>query len=190
MKPYRHWFEQEDGAPFERTLAGQLIGLELLAARCRGRSVLDLGCAEGAIGKWLLEQGAARYHGMEVHPDRVAAARRLLPGCVIDCRDLNNLAPPPTPDGKLHSFDIVLALAIAHKLRDPAAFLRAAAARCRELMVLRLPGPVINDRRSNFVMCDPVAVLARGFRPIQFPKGDREEWMVYLERANPSGVRP
>lgn len=182
----KNWFNLGDGQPFERELADQRKGLELVAERVRQpsppRFVLELGCAEGLIGKWLLEQGAALYEGYDIVPERISAAQRILAAAKaradVAVTDLNywsrNKFRP--------QHHIVLCLAIAHKLADPARFLTAAASWCRELLVIRLPGPIISDRRSNFVPCDPVQLLAQDFAPIAFPKGHLDEWMVILER--------
>ena len=64
-------------------------------------------------------------------------------------------------------YDVTLALAILHKLRDPSTVARRLARATREMIVLRLPpatGSTIVDRRSGNVPHDIDAVLrSEGF---------------------------
>lgn len=44
----------------------------------RGKSVLDLGCCIGATGHWCLSNGASHYTGIELQPEYVQIAEKLL----------------------------------------------------------------------------------------------------------------
>ena len=155
-----NWFSLP-GAPGDRTFEQQMMGLGWLAEACRGKSVLDLGCADGLIDLHLLKHGAERVHGIELVGERVQRARKLTKGyrTYFAADDLND--PTAVPGGM---FDVTLALAILHKLQDPSAVARRMAYATRELIVLRLPpatGSTIVDRRSGEVPHDIDAVLRK-----------------------------
>lgn len=48
---------------------------ELLAERCAGKVVVDLGCGSGRLGEALLDAGAAAYVGYDVAASAIEAAR-------------------------------------------------------------------------------------------------------------------
>lgn len=140
------WFHTK-GRLGDRTLQQQLMGLDPLFAECTGKTVLDIGCAEGLISIELAKAGAQLVHGVEIVADHVKVgqklARKLPVGLMV--QDANDWAPK-------NYYDIVIALALLHKLRDPSAACARFAAHCKDLMVLRLPplhAPVIIDDRSG-----------------------------------------
>jgi SAM-dependent methyltransferase len=47
----------------------------LLAARVAGAEVVDLGCGNGRVGRWLASHGAARVVGVDRTPEMLAGAR-------------------------------------------------------------------------------------------------------------------
>jgi hypothetical protein len=78
--------------------------------------------------------------------------------------------------------DVVLALSIVQKLRHPADFLRECARIARKVIALRLPKPIITDKRSDWVPCDVVAVLAQaGWKIFHEAPGPRGEWVGLFE---------
>lgn len=142
----------------DRTFEQQMTGLDWLAEACRGKSILDFGCAEGLISIHLLKHGAGRVRGVELLPERVKKARALSVTLMasFETDDANTWDPM----GGL--YDVTLALAILHKLRDPSTVARRLARATREMIVLRLPpatGSTIVDRRSGNVPHDIDAVL-------------------------------
>lgn len=160
--PGKGWFEIQGQQVGDRTLSMQMRGPDAILGEARGRKVLDLGCAEGLIGLEFAKAGAEVVDGIEVVAGRAERAREFFRGrqAQFFVQDLNEFASRP-PLGLLPSYDIVLALSIAHKLVAPDAFLAAAARRCSYLMAVRLPDPVIRDRRSGFREID-VQALMRG----------------------------
>lgn len=131
----RGWFILP-GQKGDREVADQLRGLELAVehVRARGSSVLDLGCAEGAIALEFARAGARRILGLEVIAEHLEVARQLCAGFPCEFRHAN------LNDVQIEEqFDVVLALAIIHKLRKPAAVLRHYANLARELVVVRMP---------------------------------------------------
>ncbi len=141
------WFHLP-GRPGDRSFEEQLKGLDWLIANCKGKTVLDVGCAEGLIAIELAKRGAVAVHGVELIEDRVRLANKLRGGLPVtfEVGDMNTWRPR-------RQYDIVIGLAILHKLKDPGAVAVALANAARETVVFRLPpenAPMIRDRRSNF----------------------------------------
>ncbi|HYH39915.1 MAG TPA: class I SAM-dependent methyltransferase [Azospirillum sp.] len=183
--PNKGWFEISDLQAGDRTLAEQLTGLDPLFGMVGGASILDLGCAEGLISLEMMKAGAKLAHGVEGVDSRVETARRLFEGrnAAFFVADLSVFANAP-PAGLLPSYDAVLLLSIAHKFKDPAEFIRAAVARCSRYVAVRLPAPVIQDRRSDYVPVDvPRLMASLGFGQIHDAPGPRAEWVGIFERA-------
>lgn len=183
--PGKGWFEIDGRQRGDRTLAEQMQGLEPLLAEAPGRSVLDLGCAEGLIALEMLKAGAALAHGAEAVPTRVAAACDLCAGwpAVFFVAELETFAAAP-PDWLLPAYDTVLLLSIAHKFQDPEAFIRAAARLAAETVAIRLPAPVLIDPRSGRRPVDVPAVLAaEGFTLWHEGPGPRGEWAGLFRRT-------
>jgi len=144
----RGWFHT-NGRPGDRTLKQQMTGLDQLFAECKGKTVLDVGCAEGLISIELAKAGATAVHGIEVVAQHVDVGNKLrgdLP-VTFEVQDANTWTPK-------RDYDIVIALALLQKLKDPSAACARLAACCLDLMVLRLPpdtAPTIIDDRSGRV---------------------------------------
>jgi 2-polyprenyl-3-methyl-5-hydroxy-6-metoxy-1,4-benzoquinol methylase len=142
----RGWFSLP-GRLGDRNLKDQLKGLGWLFANCKGKSVLDVGCAEGLISIELAQRGAAAVHGVEIVPEHVAEGNKLrgdLP-VTFEVGDANVWRPK-------RAYDIVIALALLHKTRNPTAVCAALSECAREAVVLRLPpahAPTIIDERSK-----------------------------------------
>ena len=170
------------GRAGDRTLDQQMIGLSRLFEQAPGKTVLDAGCAEGLIAIELVRHGARSCHGLEIVPGHVEVARSLagdLP-CTFEVANLNE-----HDIGQSAQADIVLMLAILHKLRDPSKVCSALAAKSMELCVIRLPpsGPVIVDDRSNRVPHDIAEVMFQaGFELESVDVGPLREWVGYFRR--------
>jgi SAM-dependent methyltransferase len=151
------WFDMP-GRPGDRTFDQQLMGLDWLWANCAGKTVLDAGCAEGLIALRCVDYGAVAVGGVELVEDRVRVARKLaLSYWNVDFEvgDMNTWAPPK-------QYDIVLGLAILHKLKDPGRVAARLANAARETVIFRLPplgAPTINDRRSGNIPHDIGSVM-------------------------------
>lgn len=195
------WFitKDRDG---DRTVNEQLSGLEPVLERAAGADVLDLGCAEGLIAKVLSDAGARWVLGLDVRAEAVRWANKRLAvtgKLAFVCADLNrpqewgnNPAAGYDPTrGFSRGYDIVLALSIAHKLDDPAAFLARAAACTRDWLVIRLPGPVIDrvgagaaHKRDLAVPVDvPILMQGLGFKPLRECDHPRREWTWIYQRV-------
>lgn len=175
------WFTTA-GRPGDRTLEQQMTGLEQLVAEVPGKTVLDVGCAEGLIGMELCRAGADAVIGLEIVPYHVNVGRDLvgdLPMTFILANlnnfDLSTLAPA----------DIVIALSVLHKVKDPSRVCAALAVLAKDLCVIRLPpsGPVIVDARSENVPHDIASVMeASGFTLEKVIEGPLSEWLGYYRR--------
>lgn len=181
------WFKIDD-QPGLRFLKEQLAGLDLLRELAPRASILDLGCAEGLIGKYYVDTcGADLLHGLEAEESRVAKARELCAGyehaqfwpANLNDRDSIDATLP-----LLAQYDIVLLLAILHKLKDPIGCLRWAAARAGKIVAIRMPqaAPVFRDQRSGDVKVRPIEILADEFKLIAQGPGPRNEWTGIWQR--------
>lgn len=137
----RHGWFKLPGQKGDRSVADQLRGLDPALQAAKGKSILDLGCAEGAIALEFARAGAARIVGLEVVGSHLEVARELFRRAGVDCEaefycvDLNRAAV----EVQDQQFDIVLALAIIHKLKDPGAALRLFGGMAREQVIIRMP---------------------------------------------------
>lgn len=181
--PGRGWFaEGQDG---DRTLAEQMIGLDPLYEIAPRATVLDLGCAEGLIGLELVKAGASLLHGLDRVRERIRKAREAAQD--VPARffvaDLALFATKPLT-GLLPTYDIVLALSIAHKFTEPETFLAAAAMRCRGTLAIRLPDRILSDARSGFRRIDvPALMAAQSFAMTHDTTGPRGEWVGLFDRV-------
>lgn len=181
------WFEAP-GIKGERTLDEQLLGLEPLFSRIAGKTVTDLGCAEGLIALECMRHGARRavgYDNNAVFVDR-ARQRVTVPGIAFFERDLNQ--PLDEEDRAIAWAQIVLGLAVFHKLHRPETALREWASLCGELMVIRLPihgaDGVIRSKFYRSRECNINRVMPEcGFRLWRTEPGPRGEPVQYWERV-------
>ena len=156
QKQLKGWFNTP-GRPGDRTFDQQLLGLDQLFAECPGKTCLDVGAAEGLISIELARRGAVAVHGLEVVANHVKVGRALIGDLpvTLEAADVNTWQPR-------RQYDIVLALAVLHKLKDPSSAARRLAGACKDLMVLRLPpemGHLIIDGRSGCKPHDIAAVM-------------------------------
>lgn len=179
-KQKRGWFST-DGRPGDRTLEQQLLGLDLLLSSCRGKTILDAGAAEGLISIELARRGALAVHGIEIVPEHVEVGRKLkgdLP-VTFEVGDLNVWQPR-------RKYDVVIALAILQKVKDPTALAMTLADAARELIVLRLPPAVapnvLDPRSGNILHRVGSTIEARGLKLTHTDRGEFNEFVGYWER--------
>lgn len=183
------WFEIPGAQKGDRTLKEQIRGLGTLLKNAQGKTVLDLGCAEGLIAKWLVDHGAAgTVHGCEIVASRVEHARHIFKDydAKFNVVDLENLAEHVAAHAGefLPRYDIVLLLSIAHKFRHPDRFLNTAAKMCGDWLAIRLPDWVLCDARSRNKAIDiPTFFRVRGFKMVEEQRGPRKEWVGLFRRA-------
>lgn len=113
------WFIIPGVQDGERTFEDQALALEPAFAQAQGKRVLDLGCAEGLLSHEFARRGAARVFGVDCNDAVLSVAQSLgrgLLNCSFARVDLNKLVGFPPAQ----QYDIVLALAVVHKLHDMA----------------------------------------------------------------------
>ncbi len=128
----------------DRTLAEQMLGLDVAVAEAKGKTVLDLGCAEGLIGREFALAGATDVLGIESLESHLEVARRACADCPqmrFQQAYLQEWIPAHDPP---EQFDIVLALGIIHKIPDPGWALRFACRSARKLVLFRAPAKAWN----------------------------------------------
>lgn len=188
--PLRGWFILP-GKEGDRTLAQQMVGLDDALALAGGKRVLDLGCAEGLISREFVHAGAAEVVGIDILDRHVEEARRQCEG--LPCRfytwHLERLHENGPAKDVLGKFNIVLALAVVHKLKNPEAGLRLAAEMSDDLVVLRLPNypetkqGLIRSKHWG-TTCDIAAVMGDcGFELVRTCDGPPGEPVQYWRRA-------
>ena len=185
------WFQIKGITTGPRTVAEQMKGLSPALHEARGKSVLDLGSAEGCIAIEFAKFGAQPVDGVEFNPELLEIAQTLskdVAGVRIIGGDLNDALPPTL----LAQYDIVLALAIAHKMREPSTPLRQWCAAARHLVVIRLPGGSTGAFKSKFSngVCDTNQVMPEcGFELEETLPGPRDELVQYWRRKWVSATR-
>lgn len=175
----RGWFAIPGVQDGDRTLEQQIKGLD--AIDFVGKTVLELASAEGLMSKWMIERGAKSVDGIEIVADHVKEAWRQCNGlpCGFNVMDLNKVGWP------VRDYDIVMALAILQKLKNPS-YVAQTYARCCKEMVIRLPpenAPLVIDARSGNVPYDIDKVMREeGFERVRVTEGHLKEWTGVYRR--------
>lgn len=179
------WFTIPGVRPGDRTLKEQMMGLRPALNECAGKTVLDLGCAEGLIAKEFALAGAAQVTGIELLSSHLAVAK-------VQCRGLNikficaHLGDYIKTLETIPQYDIVLTLGIVHKLHDPAVPMRFAAQSAKDLLVFRAPAKKYDGLiKSKFTdaKCNVTEIMAsEGFVEEQLIPGVRGEAAQYWRR--------
>jgi 2-polyprenyl-3-methyl-5-hydroxy-6-metoxy-1,4-benzoquinol methylase len=139
----------------------RIRGLESVIARCEGKTVLDLGSAEGMIARCFLERGAALVHGFDRDAARVTTATAL-------CKHLPNGRFWPGDVSVWSAFmeghaahlreryDVVLYLGLHHHLpkRHRRDTLAGAAGLASALLVVRTPERVFDEDEIGSVLAE------------------------------------
>lgn len=183
------WFKIPGVQEGDRSLADQMKGLERLVQAVRGKSVLDLGSAEGLIGIECVKAGASEVVGIESNPPLVEMARRMRGNLPEESRARFSVLLEEVGawanDPRRAQHDVILALAIIHKLQEPNRALQSIAESARELVVIRLP----KGSKGYFVSkhhgtpCDVNKSMARfGFALEHSEPGPHTELVQYWRR--------
>lgn len=180
------WFIIEGYQDGDRTLAEQMLGIEPALAECKGKTVLDLGCAEGLIGREFARAGA-NVLGVELLPGHVEAAEEAckgMPNIRFICKELSAyIAERPNPE----QFDIVLSLGIAHKLKFPGVLTEFAARSARNLLLFRAPakgaGGIVTGKHSGIECHVPTIMEQHGFQEEKIIEGVRGESVQYWRKV-------
>lgn len=189
------WFKIPGVQDGDRTLEQQLKGLGPMLNEVSGKRVLEYGCAEGLILVECLRRGAAEAFGIEMVLEAVFEAMRQLTraggnpraNCGVCNVDLDR---DPDPHGASLGADIVLMLAILHKLKDPLDPVTCLLSNGRthpNLIVLRTPAKTpgfVQDPRSGMKRYEVSdTIIRRGYRLERVERGHEDEWTGYFRRA-------
>ena len=165
------WFTIPGVQTGERDIRERVTPLYPLLKFSKGATVLDLGCAEGCIGKWLVDEGGAAFvHGIEKHEPWLEVARQQMPAPKYNAKfsqcDLDYWNAKYRDLGLLQHYDIVLALNVAQKLWAPKHFLHSVAKLSSNIFVYSGPSPVLQDVRSGNIPIDIVKEFETEFELI------------------------
>lgn len=179
-----NWFAIPGEQNGRRSIDEQMLGLQPALERSKGKDVADFGCAEGCIALEFARAGAnvwaCDYNAAMIETAKVLAAG--MRGIAFEQADIRDVIRKRRG---VH-FDIVLALAILHKLNDPREGLEYFADCARELVVIRLPhwhaDGIIRAKHGGQV-CNVTAVMERrGFVLEAVLAGPRQEPVCYWRR--------
>jgi SAM-dependent methyltransferase len=170
-----NWFGKQ------RTLMQQWVCLEPLLEMAKGCTVLDIGCAEGLISFELMKAGAILVHGVDILESRIESAREKFVGYeakfwVLDVAEIDKIDLLP-------KYDMVLLLAILHKIASPETLLNFAIERSNRYIVVRAE-PIFHDRRSdNRPIKVRETLINAGFAQVHDCIGTFDEWVGIFEKG-------
>lgn len=179
------WFAIDGIQEGDRTLAEQMTGLDIALAECADKRVADLGCAEGLISLEFARAGAASVYGCDYNQEmvRLANNRRGDLPVVFEHANLNKWRESPE---LLKQYDIVLALAIIHKLLVPIDGLELLTSMSPKLIVIRLPREshgIVRGKHDPFQVCNVTDELHKNkYRLDGRVAGPRGELVQYFRR--------
>lgn len=185
------WFIIPGVQDGDRTLAEQMVAVWPAVSECAGKAVLDLGCAEGLIGREFARAGAARVVGIESLEGHLKVARQQCAGLPMHFHQayLHDYAGALLEMVGMPQYDIVLALGIVHKLQFPDVGVRYAAAASRSLVLMRsgrgAVDGIVRSKHYKRNACDSHALMkAAGFALEKVVAGpaDRAEDVEYWRR--------
>lgn len=182
------WFQIPGLQDGERTVEEQMRGLAPALAEASGKRVWDLGAAEGCISFEFMKAGAT-VEALDCNAVllEVAEAQRAklteedMARVIFRRADLREVLA----EGLTASFDIVLALAVVHKLAEPEKALRYIARSARSLVVIRLPGGSTGKftSKNHGTPCDVNAAMPKhGFQLERTEQGPRDELVQYWRK--------
>jgi SAM-dependent methyltransferase len=185
LRERRGWFHVPGVQAGDRTLEEQVQGLDAVAHACAGRAVLDIGCAEGLIARWLCGHGAKSVDCIGIIQDELDAGAAFCAGFPVRFFRADLRRGEMLRGLKLRrAYDVVLLLSIVHKMRDPDALLGWAAKKARRAVAIRLPGREYNDRAHISQRHDIVAQMnAVGWSLHATYPTCREEWLGTFTRS-------
>lgn len=179
-----HWFAIPGEQNGRRSIDEQMTGLHPALAEVKGRTVFDMGCAEGMIAQEFARAGA-RVYAVDYRREMIETAQRVVEGVTFELVDLRDAWKAASRAGKWRRFHIVLALAVVHKLDDPKRGTEFVAESCDDLAIFRLPlgSTGLIRAKHGGASCDVNKVMQeRGFRLEKTLKGPREELVCYWRR--------
>lgn len=95
----------------------------------KGKSILDVGCALGAMGKWSMENGAYLYGGVEIQEEYKEKAKLLLD-------QYYNAQIYKFLGNTSDSYDIVIAAGVIHGTLDLIGFIQKICSKARDYVII------------------------------------------------------
>lgn len=200
--PYRPWYIIGDNNG-RVALPRQYAGLN--AVDLAGKSVLEVGCAEGLVSIENLKRGARLVHGIEFRERAVEVARSMVGILGLSDRAKfysGDIGDPDTAfnqPGMQDKYDVVMAMAVIQKVPRQGSVLRKLLAKCTGTFVFRLGERRIYNYRFvrtgwSFAGEDPVALIeSEGFHmqweSCGYPEGEPpfpmegDSWMAVFKRT-------
>lgn len=176
----------------DRSLSEQMTGVSPALSEAHGKTVLDLGAAEGLMGREFVRSGAASCHGIDAVADHLAVARgqcRNLP-MTFQLVGLQEWALEKMSAGDVEQFDIVLALGVCHKLHDPGVGVTFAARSSRDLVLKRMhqrsnpKAGILTSKHHRENSCNVNEIMEReGFTLEKILPGPYEETVWWWRRT-------
>lgn len=184
----RGWFILPGIQDGDRTPEQQLAGLAPALAECAGKTVLDLGCAEGVISREFANAGASEVLGIELLTEHLNIARKVCKMCpqvrFINAELAGYIAEHPDP----RQFDIVLALGIIQKLKNPGIPMEFAIRSSRNLVLFRAPARacdgIVKSKFGNTTCNVPALMKKHGLIFDQKIAGAMGEAVEYYRRTS------
>lgn len=180
------WFKVKGVRDGDRSLEEQMLGLAPALAECKGKRVLDLGCAEGLISREFALAGAKEVLGVELLPQHLDVARKVckdVPQVRFVCAHLGDYIKGLA---EIPRYDIVLALGIIHKLHDPNVPMRFAAESATDLVLFRAPARkydgLIKSKHTEIKCNVPKIMTDAGYVDEKVIPGVRGEAVQYWRR--------
>lgn len=182
-RPASHYYyDPENGLFGKWTLPRRFFALDTLLSDCEGRTILDVGCAEGLISKACLDSGATRVDGIELDPDRVAEARQRTAAYGVKAQffqaDLNT-APLFLKSADFENvYDFVAYLGVHHHLRKDVRLtvLEQLLGKCRERIFIRTSQSIFAEDNLDLFLRE------RNFHPVsqQVESTDRQLGSIWV----------
>lgn len=181
------WFRIPGKQEGDRTLQEQMLGIGPALAEAKDCTVADYGCAEGLIAVEFVKAGAKAVYACDFNPRLIRVAKRVVGTKVqLEQVDLRHRIGRDNSHGQVQRFDIVLALAIIHKMHSPELAARFFAGAAGRLLVVRLPRGSTGVVQSKYgaSTCDLNALMpSLGFRLERMLPGPCDEFVQYWRRC-------
>lgn len=176
----------------DRTLDEQMTGVREALAEAPGKTILDLGCAEGLIGREFVLAGAVSCFGIDAIADHLTVARSQCEGLPMTFEQVDfNVLSKSDP---IEQFDIVLSLGVAHKLMYPGDGIRYSARAARSLCLIRMSARpeaaegILTSKHFGHKASVPKIMKKEGFTLDRTLMGPKEESVQYWRRLPPKGL--
>lgn len=185
------WFIIPDVQDGDRTLEEQMLGVSEALPEAVRRSVLDIGCAEGLIGREFIRAGAIHCHGLEAIADHIAVAQEQCAGLPMTFAqvELYEYAMQKLQVGPILLYDVVLALGVCHKLADPGIGIRFAARSTGDLLLVRMHARseakdgLLRSKFAKQKVVNTIEIMTEeGFEREKILPGPKDETVWYWRR--------